>query len=326
MDQKEKRKNAVALARQGETFRLMGINGQDVQNSKRFFNDAEKAFEKATDIDHGDGEYAWAWAHWGSTLSYLGGMINRGDSSKPRKYEQAQAKFLKAIELNNQYAWAFAHMGQNYCWWAINLIEHGKSEEGSDYLNKAIIDCFKTAIKIDPTYAWAHAKMAVAYRILAAEDGEDTKETQANYDEAVSCLGKAIEQNQEYAWAYAYRAVIHRQKARAYGSVSKQVTDLNRKLTLIENQSAEWEKVYANLEEAIKIYPAVFEPPKFLDIGYLNLEPVRNKPSTSETWENPSEKDNKYTLYAKAVSKVYREGYLAAEADIDKVLAAFAKE
>lgn len=319
------RKEAVALARQGETLRLMGINGQDVQNSKIFFDKAEKAFEKATDIEHGDGEYAWAWAHWGSTLSYLGGMMKKGELDKPSKYEEAQAKFLKAIELNNQYAWAFAHMGQNYCWWGINLMEHGRSE-GLDYLKTAINDCFKTAITIEPTYAWAHAKMAFAYRFLAVEDGEDTKETQANYDEAVSCLGKAIEQNQEYAWAYAYLAVIHRQKARAYKNVSKQVTDLNRKLTLMEKQSAEWEKVYDNLEKAVKIYPAVFEPPKFLDIGCLNLEPVRNQPSTSETFENPSEKDNKYTLYAKAVSKVHKEGYLAAEADIDKVLAAFAKE
>ena len=316
------RKEAVALARQGETLRLMGINGQDVQNSKKFFDKAASAFENATKADD---TYAWAWAHWGLTLSYQGGILNKSDSCKEKMYELAEAKFQEAIKRNNQYAWALAHMGQNYCWWAINLIEHGQQGTGLEYLEtKAIDNSFRTAITIDPKYAWAYAKMAVAFRILALLNAEDTKETQDNYDNAVKLLEEAIKQNQEYSWAHAYLAVIHRQKARAYSYVSKQVTDPKHKLTLMENQSAEWEKVYANIEEAVKIYPAVFGPPKMLDIGFLNPEPVRNPPSISEPFENPSEKDDKYTLYAKAVSKVYREGYLAAEADIDKVLAIFA--
>ena len=75
--------------------------------------------------------------YWGLTLSYQGGILNKSDSCKEKMYELAEAKFQEAIKRNNQYAWALAHMGQNYCWWAINLIEHGQQGTGLEYLNES---------------------------------------------------------------------------------------------------------------------------------------------------------------------------------------------
>jgi hypothetical protein len=302
------RKEAVAFARQGETYRLMGMQKQDVSRAGVLFEYAAKAFEKATEADN---EYAWAWAHWGATLSYQGGINKERDDEQKIKYMDADEKFKKATSLNKQYAWAWAHQGQNYCWLAIYTDQENRKRDATDYLEKYAINAFNTAIHIDGKYAWALAKRGFAYRFLGLLKGEDSKTEHTNFDLAVRDLEEATKQNinPKYAWAFATLAVVYRQKARAYDNVEP-----------LKSKEC-WEKVYDNLEMAVKLYPDVFKPPQMLNLGGPFLPPIEDFDSFDKYIA--SEKTEKYQLYTKAMAKVYTDGYLAAKDDIEGALKAF---
>ncbi len=82
------RKEAISQAREGENLRLMARYNQDEyieDNIFKILNDAAQYFEKATEADS---TYAWAWAHWGATLSYLGGIQKRLNPSKSEFYNE----------------------------------------------------------------------------------------------------------------------------------------------------------------------------------------------------------------------------------------------
>ncbi|MEG5038832.1 MULTISPECIES: hypothetical protein [unclassified Microcoleus] len=299
------RKEAVAFARQGETLRLMGTQKEDEEGGQKLFEDATSLFERAIDADS---TYAWAWAHLGATLSYQGGMCKRRTTEKLDLYSQAEDRFKRATELNSSYTWAWAQRGQNYCWWGIYYKEEDRGQQAIEFVeNSAINECFNKAIGLDPTYVWALAKRSFAYRILGLFKGEDSQQEQPNYDLAVADLEKVIKLNHNYAWALAMLAVVHRQKARAYDSFSR-----------VDKARDEWIKVYDNLEKAVKIYPDIFKPPKQLEIGYMFL------PKQGSSLEFP-ENASKYQYYTMAGYKAYKEGYLAAEEDINTALKALAE-
>ncbi|MBD2180920.1 hypothetical protein H6S82_25695 [Planktothrix sp. FACHB-1355] len=307
------RKEAISKAREGENLRLMARYNQDEyieDNINQILNDAAQYFKEATTEDS---TYAWAWAHWGVTLSYLGGIEKRLNPSKSNFYNEADSKYENAIQCNPNYAWALAHRGENKIWWAIDQKTRGIDKnvkilltDAEQYLNQAI--------EIDANYTWAYVRRGFVYRFLGLLNGEDGggqgTQQQPYYDRAIQDFNSAIQGNDKYAWARAFRAVVHRQKARALQDAG-----------LIEEARREWELTYQDVETALKTYAKVFKRPKVLDLGFLFLPPYENPRETHSFDESPSGQ------YAQLALHAYEEGYERLnKEEIDRVLANIAKE
>ncbi|MEG4294786.1 hypothetical protein Q5692_39170 [Microcoleus sp. C2C3] len=148
------RKEAISKAREGENLRLMARYNQDEyieENISEILNKAAQYFKEATEADS---TYAWAWAHWGATLSYLGGSFKRLNPSKSKFYKDADTKFAQAIKCNPNYAWALAHRGENKIWWAIEQKTRGIDRDANSFLMEAE-QYLNTALEIDTNYTWA---------------------------------------------------------------------------------------------------------------------------------------------------------------------------
>lgn len=307
------RKEAIFKAREGENLRLMARNNEDEyigENISHILDDAAKYFKEATEEDS---TYAWAWAHWGATLTYSGGSLKRLDPSRSKFYQDADTKFDQAIQCNPNYAWALAHRGENKIWWAIEQKTRGIDSDVYRLLTEAQKHLNK-AIEIDTNYTWAYARRGFVYRFLGLLNGEDgaghgTKQ-QPYYDLAIADFSSAIQRNDKYAWARAFRAVVHRQKARALQDAG-----------LTENARQEWESTYQDIDFSLKTYAKVFKRPKVLDLGFLFLPPSGSLIQINSVDESP------VAQYTKLALRVHKEGYEAIKKeDIDKVLAAISEE
>ncbi len=311
------RKEAIAKAREGESFRLLARYNQDEfikDNIDSLLERAGRYFEEAIQEDD---NYAWAWSHWGATLSYRGGTLKRLNDQKFEYYQQADEKFDQALQRNPNYAWALAHRGENNTWWAIAERPRNDQQKVKILLSNAKTYLDK-AIDIDPSYTWAFARRGSVYRFLGHLKGEDTTPEQPNYDEAIKDFSRAIELNNKYAWAIAFRAAIHRQKARALEINGNQAGALE-----------QWKLTYLDIEKSLKTYINVFKRPTVLDIGEVFLPPSAsflaanlNRPTlTANLNPSPSER------YARLAHRVYEEGYEKINPEeINQVLTAIAEE
>lgn len=314
MEIKMERKEAIALAREGENFRQMARYNQNESRDSisNMLKKAEECFKRATDKDT---TYVWAWAHWGATLSYKGGITDLSSNDKLDYYQQADSIFERATNKsqggNENYAWAWAHRGENSCWLSLlSMAYREKFPEARKNLENAEL-YLKKATSIDENYTWAYARMGVLYRLLGHLEGEDGSgegtQKQPNYDLAVENFSKAIKLNTNYSWAYVYRAVVHRQKARALQDSGCH-----------EEALKEWNLTYNDIEYSLREYVNVFKRPLLLQLGHLY--PCPNK-SINGFDESP------FQEYANLVLRVYEEGYEALKKEeIDSVLANIAKE
>ncbi|MBP0021739.1 MAG: hypothetical protein J7647_29815 [Cyanobacteria bacterium SBLK] len=347
------RKRAMALAKEGETLRLMATQNQDVSVTmlKDFLYRALDCFDDATrfvekkQIDLNNEilgaestppvlvpNYPWALAHWGATASYLGATMDKRNSYY---YRIAEEKFQAACALKPRYAWAWANRGQNLCWWGIRLSENDRTNEAISKIENEAKSHLDKAISYDEKYTWAFVRRAIVHRMLGLLKGEDSAVNHPHFDDAINDLENAIKLNYQYASAYGYLAVLHRQKARAYdaAAIRDLQEDLSNKNKNNESEALdytklakeEWKKVYNSVEQATKIDPRVFLPPKMLKIGYMYL-PAQGGTTPTFLEESALSEDNKYTRYTAAALKAHIGGDLAAKEDIDRVLAEFAGE
>ncbi|MBP0016188.1 MAG: hypothetical protein J7647_01370 [Cyanobacteria bacterium SBLK] len=320
---KRDRKKAIALARQGETWRLMVAQHQLINKREllELLGDAEDIFEKATEADN---TYAWAWAHLAATQTYIGGTKNKNNV---RHYEDADKNYNTAITLRGNYSWALAHRGQNQVWWELRKLQKTTTPDlvmAAKKIKEVAIDqYFERAIGLDPNYKWALVRMAIAYRIAGLLKSEDSTLPESYHNEALKLLNRVIDFRVQrkkitpnYAIAYAYLAVVHRQQARQYKTKG-----------LFEEATESWEQVYNNLDEAIILNPEVFYPPKLLRIGFVYDRPILqdagDAPELIADTPTDASEPNIYECYEMAVAKARREGHVAAQRDIDRVLAHF---
>lgn len=283
-------KVAADYARQGETYRLMGIRVQVPSDPNVPFMKAINAFNEAIKLAP---KYAWAYAHRGATYYFMGGMAS-GYETKQQYYNQAIDDFDQAIKYDKDYAWAYAQKGETYYWWGSDAIG---GDEGMKYCQMAI-PAFDEAIKLAPKYAWAYAHRGATYRLMGLLNGEGNSENQPNYDRALSDFSQALEYNKDYAWAYAYRGVVHRAKK-------------------------QWQDACEDIEKAVQLYPGVFDLPNLRHGSNLYPPPhaVSEQVALADTilQEKPNDP---FALYAIAASKARREGLAAAQAEIDRARAA----
>lgn len=289
-EQDNSNKDAVDYARQGETYRMMGMRVQVPNDPDQPFLKAIDAFNKAIEFAS---QYSWALAHRGATYCFMGGMAT-GYETKNQHYKKAIADFEKAIEYKKDYVWAYAQKGETYWWWAADSIG---ADKGMDYCQKAIL-AFNEAINRAPQYAWAYAHRGATYRLMGLLSGEGKNENQPNYDNALSDFSEALRHNLDYAWAYAYRGVVLRAKK-------------------------QWQDSLGNIEQAIQLYPDIFTLPN-LRRGSVLFPPAQEGSeqviqANEILQQNPNDP---LALYVIAASKARREGLAAAQAEIDRVRAA----
>ena len=182
--------SSQALARCGESYRLMGQYDQALQNLDRAielepkndgaianrgqtyrlmerYEEALQDFDRAIELEPKND----------------GAIANRGETYRlTERYEEALQDFDRAIELNPTNDWAIASRGETY-----RLMER---------YQEALQD-FDRAIEIDPKYDWAIRYRGYIYLILG------------RFDEALKDLDCAIEFSAEYDFRFYHRALTY---------------------------------------------------------------------------------------------------------------------
>lgn len=273
-------------AQQGETYRMMGIREQ-VKNPTQIFHQALNEFNEAIGdfckiTPHDDNKLILVEERsW--TYAHRGATcFQLGLLGDYFMYEKALEDFAIAIQLNSKYAWAYAQQGETYRWLGISNFLGPKCPQ--DYFEKGI-NSFSKAIELAPDYAWAYAHRGATHRFCIIPNPP--------IEQSLQDFDKSIELNPKYAWAYAYRSVVHR-------------------------MGKNGNKAYADLSEAINIYPDMF-----VNFPDYNWPISRILTFTLSQIEQANQilvekSDDPYALYVIALSKAQKEGIPAAKAEIEK--------
>ncbi len=121
-----------------------------------------------------------AWANLGSLLHYT-----------LERYQEAEAAYRKAIEINVNSAWAWGHLG----WLLHEKLERYEEAEAA----------YRKVIEIDANYVWAWVQLG---RLLHEE--------LERYEEAETAYRKAIEIETNNAWAWGQLGLLLHEKLERY--------------------------------------------------------------------------------------------------------------
>lgn len=203
------------------------IHQAEAYRENKDYLSAVTEFEKILNtIEPSDKRIPWIYAHLGETYLAYAQVFSDESTQRQDNYVKALKNFnlalgvdvqdkegkpililVKNLPASVQYPWALAHRGE-----ALRMIANEWTPVDSSWNREQIYteaeDCFKAAIALDPSYAWAYAHLGATICNSRPTDSTDLQHNK--YKDALNHLDQALQlTNWNYAWCFAYNAAIH---------------------------------------------------------------------------------------------------------------------
>lgn len=229
IDDQDKNYNHWIVAHRGEVLRVMG-NEMIADSSRRseYYEGAIECFKIATEKDP---TYAWAYAHWGATLSN-----QRGKNDE--YYKEALALLDCALILSEyHYPWAYAYKAITYL-----QMQERKWHEYAFY-------DFVFAIRQDASLIYQSLQPPAAF-------DQDLNEQQ-QYLEAIWAYEQALEyrprDHRQLLYIHYYRFIYRKYIPTSYGKSNRHIPDKKLRFDLVWDGYDNFSR-YQKLSKADKYY------------------------------------------------------------------------